>query len=122
MKDVQHKVNIYDIKNIDQNSCSFRLPESFIEIVKAETVYISDSKNKAKDVIEELGKLYDMKEVIIQALEKQIPKKPREHYNWVDLTEEERQETARWYCKSCDSAVEESYSYCCSCGQKLDWS
>lgn len=57
----------------------------------------------------------------IQALERQIPKKPREHYNWVDLTEEERQETARWYCKSCDSAVEESYSYCCNCGQKLDW-
>lgn len=107
MKDVQHKVNIYDIKNIDQNSCSFRLPESFIEIVKAETVYISDSKNKAKDVIEELGKLYDMKEVIIQALEKQIPKKVI------------KTETSSQACPECKSNVR--WKYCPNCGQKLDY-
>ena len=120
MKDVQHKVNIYDIKNIDQNSCSFRLPESFIEIVKAETVYISDSKNKAKDVIEELGKLYDMKEVIIQALEKQVPKKPV------------IKEWSPARCPTCGAELSEDmgdgyykhwYSKkVCDCGQKLDWS
>lgn len=57
MKDMQHKVNIYNLKDIDQNSCSFRLPESFVRQVEAETVYISDLKNKARDAIKELEKL-----------------------------------------------------------------
>lgn len=77
-------------------------------------------KQGSKKIIAIVSDRKDAKH-IVAALEKQVPKKPREHYNWVDLTEEERQETARWYCKSCDSAVEESYSYCCNCGQKLDW-
>ncbi len=57
----------------------------------------------------------------IDALEKQMPKKPRENYNWIDLTEEERPETSRWYCKMCDSEIKENYSFCVNCGQKLDW-
>jgi len=130
------------------------LPESFVRQVEAETVYISDLKNKARDAIKELEKLSkyieimeipdeyfthmqghetelslvlsafslnSLKETIIQALEKQMPKKPREHYNWVDLTEEERPETSRWYCKMCDSEIKENYSFCVNCGQKLNW-
>ena len=61
-------------------------------------------------------------ETAISALEKQIPKKPREHYNWCDLSEDEKLETPRWYCESCDGAIKENYSYCHDCGQAIDWS
>ena len=58
---------------------------------------------------------------VAKALEKQIPKKPIDSYNWCDLSEEERLETPRWYCKSCDGVIEEHYSYCALCGQAIDW-
>ena len=60
-------------------------------------------------------------ELVISALEKQMPKKPIDNYNWEDLSEEERLETPRWYCKSCDGIIEEHYSYCVLCGQAIDW-
>lgn len=47
--------------------------------------------------------------------------KPREHYNWCDLSEDEKLETARWYCTICDRGLDESYNYCPDCGQKIDW-
>lgn len=59
---------------------------------------------------------------VAKALEKQIPKKPIDSYNWCDLSEEERLETPRWYCKSCDGVIEEHYSYCALCSQAIDWS
>ena len=60
---------------------------------------------------------------LIEAREKQIPKKPEyDSYNWCDLSEEERLETPRWYCKSCDGVIEEHYSYCALCSQAIDWS
>ncbi|WP_418223557.1 hypothetical protein [Clostridium isatidis] len=55
------------------------------------------------------------------ALKKQVAKKPREHYNWCDLSEDEKLETQRWYCESCDGAIKENYSYCHDCGQAIDW-
>lgn len=58
---------------------------------------------------------------VAKALQKQIPKKPREHYNWCDLSEDEKLETPRWYCESCDGAIKENYSYCHDCGQRLEW-
>ena len=61
-------------------------------------------------------------QLAISALEKQIPKKPIDSYNWEDLSEEERLETPRWYCKSCDGVIEEHYSYCALCSQAIDWS
>jgi len=59
---------------------------------------------------------------ITKALEKQKSKKPIDSYNWEDLSEEERLETPRWYCKSCDGVIEEHYSYCALCSQAIDWS
>ncbi len=59
---------------------------------------------------------------VAKALEKQIPNKPIDSYNWCDLSEEERLETPRWYCKSCDGVIEEHYSYCALCSQAIDWS
>lgn len=51
----------------------------------------------------------------VEALEKQIPRKPIEKSPWV------------YHCPNCDSKkVEEvfieRFRYCCDCGQALDWS
>jgi hypothetical protein len=47
--------------------------------------------------------------------------KPREHYNWCDLSAEARVENDRWFCGNCDGALAENYTYCPHCGQKLNW-
>lgn len=63
-------------------------------------------------------------DVAIQALEKQIPKKPIRHAVWEDFkcpacgsTEIRPYDTEyREYDKDCE------FEYCSDCGQKLDWS
>lgn len=63
-------------------------------------------------------------DVAIQALEKQIPKKPIRHAAWEDFkcpacgsTEIRPYDTEyREYGKDCE------FEYCSDCGQKLDWS
>ncbi len=50
-----------------------------------------------------------------------LPKKPREHYNWGDLSPRERFEVDRWYCGVCARPLDESGKYCAGCGQKIDW-
>ena len=57
----------------------------------------------------------------IAALEKQIPEKPREHYNWCDFSEDEKRENSQWLCHKCGWAVDESWVYCTNCGQKIGW-
>lgn len=62
--------------------------------------------------------------IAIQALEKQIPKKPIRHAVWEDFkcpacgsTEIRPYDTEyREYDKDCE------FEYCSDCGQKLDWS
>jgi hypothetical protein len=51
----------------------------------------------------------EWKIVLSNALEKQIPKKPKE-----------RQGTTYSFCPCCDS--NNIYEYCGDCGQKIDWS
>jgi hypothetical protein len=70
---------------------------------------------------EDKSRFNEMRDMAISALEKQVAKKPREHYNWCDLSEDEKLETPRWYCESCDGVIEENYSYCHDCGQAIDW-
>lgn len=52
------------------------------------------------------GKKYCEIALAIEALEKQIPKKPIEDY----------------YCPSCNAIAGKTYHYCWCCGQALDWS
>lgn len=67
---------------------------------------------------------YKANEMAIQALEKQIPKKPIRHTAWEDFkcpacgsTEIRPYDTEyREYDKDCE------FEYCSDCGQKLDWS
>ncbi len=58
---------------------------------------------------------------IIAALDKQMPKKPKEHYNWGDFSEDEKLENSRWVCENCQHPLDESWAFCAGCGQKLDW-
>ena len=62
----------------------------------------------------------DSLDMAIQALEKQIPKKPQEQYNWCDFTEKERHVNDRWFCE-CQYPLLESETYCPNCGQAIDW-
>ena len=67
---------------------------------------------KASDDVKELEFDFDR---AINALEKQMPKKPRFY-------------AFNYYCSVCDSLVGNSdfkwkrFKYCDTCGQKLDWS
>lgn len=73
------------------------------------------------------GEVKDYEEALeigIEALEKQIPKKPIRHTAWEDFkcpacgsTEIRQYDTEyREYDKDC------KFGYCSDCGQKLDWS
>ena len=57
--------------------------------------------------VEDLNNAYD---VAIQALEKQIPKKPKTDDRYV-----------MHICPWCNDFVKVSHNYCQNCGQKLDW-
>ena len=48
-------------------------------------------------------------EISVQALEKQIPKKPKMPLD------------AYWVCPVCGSTVEYPYEHCKRCGQAIDW-
>ena len=54
---------------------------------------------------------YNANEMAIQALEKQIPKKPNTDDRYV-----------MYICPCCNDFVKVSHNYCQNCGQKLDWS
>ena len=58
----------------------------------------------------------------INALERQMPQKPREHYHWGDFTKEEKLEENKWFCGKCGWQIGEEDNYCNTCGQKVDWS
>jgi hypothetical protein len=58
--------------------------------------------------------------IAIQALEKQIPKKPieireRRNFNFEVYLKD-------GYCPLCKNEVNNAYNYCNKCGQALDWS
>nr|DAG56950.1 MAG TPA: DNA-directed RNA polymerase II subunit [Caudoviricetes sp.] len=62
-------------------------------------------------------------DVTIQALEKQIPKKPT--YEGDGYAPDGTLVYDTWICPCCDKRYEvdyDDYDYCPDCGQKLDWS
>lgn len=96
--------------------------EKAIEALKMENELMQFDPNTGEDCPIELQNqdnqdLYNANLIAISALEKQIPKKPREHYNWCDLTTDD----FRWYCKNCDNNLDETEKHCPNCGQCLDW-
>ena len=66
---------------------------------------------KVLNMIETHGALSTMaKAKSIEALEKQIPKKP------------DRWESGHACCCSCKRGIVKEDNYCCYCGQRIDWS
>lgn len=59
----------------------------------------------------------------IQALEKQIPKKPTpiDYEKYIDVIDNARFLRGAYWCHNCKRVVR-SGSFCSDCGQKLDWS
>ena len=62
------------------------------------------SNEAAKRVVE-------ARDMAIQALEKQIPKKPKTDDRYV-----------MYICPRCNEFIKINKNYCMNCGQKLDWS
>ena len=62
-------------------------------------------------------------DVAIQALEKQIPKKPTpiDYEKYIDVIDNARLLRGAYWCPNCKRVVK-SGSFCNDCGQKLDWS
>lgn len=59
----------------------------------------------------------------IQALEKQIPKKPTpiDYEKYINVIDNARLLRGAYWCPNCKHVVK-SGSFCSNCGQKLDWS
>ena len=62
-------------------------------------------------------------EMAINALEKQIPKKPTpiDYEKYIDVIDNARLLRGAYWCPNCKRVVK-SGSFCNDCGQKLDWS
>ena len=62
-------------------------------------------------------------QIAIQALEKQIPKKPTpiDYEKYIDVINNARFLRGAYWCPNCKHVVK-SGSFCSDCGQKLDWS
>lgn len=61
--------------------------------------------------------------IAIQALKKQIPKKPTpiDYEKYIDVMDNARFLRGAYWCPNCKHVVK-SGSFCNDCGQKLDWS
>lgn len=59
-------------------------------------------------------------DIAIEALEKQIPKRPKKEISYCDYIFD-------YFCPNCDCFITNTYEeeyveYCDECGQKIDWS
>ena len=66
---------------------------------------------------------YKANEIAIQALEKQIPKKPNpiDYEKYMDTVKNSLFLKGAYWCPNCNHVVK-CGTYCSDCGQKLDWS
>ena len=69
--------------------------------------------------VEDLNNAYD---VAINALEKQIPKKPTpiDYEKYMDIVKNALFLKGAYWCPNCNHVVK-CGTYCSDCGQKLDW-
>ena len=61
--------------------------------------------------------------IAMQALEKQIPKKPTpiDYEKYIDVINNAKSLRGAYWCPNCKHVVK-SGSFCSDCGQKIDWS
>jgi hypothetical protein len=85
------------------------------QIIKNEKI-LDGLPEKARAGATDLSNVVKACHVAISALEKQIPKKPKQ-YNDKSIFIYE----GVFYCPSCQENVSMDDVYCCQCGQSLDW-
>ena len=87
------------------------------ECMKNDAVVVLDSgfgtHHGESDLVYRNRKMYA--ELAINALEKKIPKKPKDRYKT-------RYVWHSAYCPICNCGITARWVYCQCCGQKLDWS
>ena len=86
-----------------------------IEILERKTTIPLDGES-----FETISKAFD---IAIEALEKQVPKKPT--YDGDGYAPDGTFVFDEWLCPNCNSRYEvdyDNYDYCPNCGQKIDWS
>ena len=92
-----------------------------IEKLKNMRLYmqIEDKNNDCKFTEDD----YKANEMAIQALEKQIPKKPTpiDYEKYMDTVKNALFLKGSYWCPNCNHVVK-CGTYCSDCGQKLDWS
>ena len=91
-----------------------------IEKLKNMRLYmqIEDENNDCKFTEDD----YKANEMAIQALEKQIPKKPTpiDYEKYINVIDNARFLRGAYWCPNCKHVVKTG-SFCSDCGQKLDW-
>lgn len=81
-------------------------------LIEKECINIDCDRDCANcDIVQNVEDLNNAYDVAINALEKQIPKKPKTDDRYV-----------MYICPWCNDFVKVSHNYCQNCGQKLDWS
>lgn len=97
----------------------------YFECMKNDAVVVLDSgfgtHPGESDLVYRNRKMYA--ELAIQALEKQIPKKPTpiEYEKYMDTVKNALFLKGSYWCPNCNHVVK-CGTYCSDCGQKLDWS
>lgn len=66
------------------------------------------SKHEKQAFIQHENEQMTAYQIAIQALDKQIPKKPEKDMGY-------------GYCPLCEQGVDDAYLFCYQCGQRLDW-
>ena len=104
------------------------MKESEAKLIESMADDYSNVLKEAKSMgCKEIRALYNIPlknmELIINALEKQIPKKPT--YEGDGYAPDGTFVWDEWICPCCETMYEvdyEEYDYCPHCGQKIDWS
>ena len=104
------------------------MTESEAKLIESMADDYSNVLKEAKSMCcKEIRALYNIPlknmELIINALEKQIPKKPT--YEGDGYSPDGKFVLDEWICPCCETRYEvdyDDYDYCPHCGQKIDWS
>lgn len=94
-----------------------------IELIKSKIRILEKLENYGSAIEEKKKKHIELYNTAIEALEKQLPKKPTLEGDGYDL--EGNIILDEWLCPHCNTRYEvdyDRYFYCPNCGQKIKWS
>lgn len=94
-----------------------------IELIKSEIRILEKLENYGSAIEEKKKKHIELYNTAIEALEKQLPKKP--NFEGDGYAPDGTSVYDTWECPNCGECYEvdyDDYDYCPKCGQKIDWS